>query len=180
MTNPPPCHAQVNKRVAKEELTDLSGDRLFPKVQWPPPDLCPLCRAPSLATAAASESTALEPEWNEDEVFHFLLRFYGDEARRESAAQEFGGGRCCSSVSSSCDVLTPLDPSHLPMSRTAGACRWQLMLALKLLSTIESVIKSRISLASVFLSLSLSCERAPRRSTTTVLFTVRARQHCLH
>ena len=100
---PTPLVVQVNKRVATEELTDLSGDRLFPKVQWPGPELCPRCRQPSTATAAASESTALEPEWDEDEVFAFLQRFYGDDARRESAAQEFGGGRCGVSL-----LVTPL------------------------------------------------------------------------
>ena len=32
---------QVNQRVAKEELTDLSGDPFFPKVR----DACPRCQA---------------------------------------------------------------------------------------------------------------------------------------
>ena len=56
--------------MADEEFKDHSGDPFFPKVQWPPPELCPLCRAPSVtagATAGKASSEA-EPEWNEDEV----------------------------------------------------------------------------------------------------------------
>lgn len=61
---------QVNKRVADEEFKDHSGDPFFPKVQWPPAELCPLCRAPSVAAGASAgkASSGAEPEWNEDEV----------------------------------------------------------------------------------------------------------------
>ncbi len=114
-----PLPAQVNKRVAKEELTDLSGDRLFPKVQWPPPELCPLCRLPSLATAAAAESAAREPEWNEDEVFRFLVRFYGDDGRVDAAAHDYGGSRCAACASLLSGSFMPAGPSLITVSREA-------------------------------------------------------------
>lgn len=78
--------AQVNKRVAKQEQADHSGDPFFPKVQWPTPEMCPLCRVPTLAAQAADA----DPEWNEDEVYRFLLNFYGKSAKREDAASLFG------------------------------------------------------------------------------------------
>ena len=60
--------AQVNKRVADEEFKDHSGDPFFPKTQWPTPELCPLCRAPSVTGGAGKGGSEAEPEWNEDEV----------------------------------------------------------------------------------------------------------------
>ncbi|CAL8464340.1 g3875 [Coccomyxa elongata] len=81
------AHNIVNKRVAKQEQADHSGDPFFPKVQWPTPEMCPLCRVPTLAAQAAD---ADHPEWNEDEVYRFLLNFYGKSAKREDAASLFG------------------------------------------------------------------------------------------
>ena len=60
--------AQVNKRGADEEFKDHSGDPFFPKAQWPTPELCPLCRAPSVTAGAGKGGSEAEPEWNEDEV----------------------------------------------------------------------------------------------------------------
>ncbi len=65
---------QVNKRVADEEFKDHSGDPFFPKVQWPPPELCPLCRAPSVTAGATAGKAEAEPEWNEDEVCSLNFR----------------------------------------------------------------------------------------------------------
>jgi thiol oxidase len=79
---------QVNKRLAKQELQDHSGDPFFPKTQWPPPELCPLCRVPRLVTGQAAEQ---DPEWNEDEVYRFLLNFYGDSGKPDAAATFFSG-----------------------------------------------------------------------------------------
>lgn len=76
----------MNKRVAKQEAADHSGDPFFPKVQWPSPEACPLCRMPTLAAQSADS----EPEWNEDEVFRFLMTFYGESAKANAAATLFG------------------------------------------------------------------------------------------
>ena len=59
--------------MADEQFKDHSGDPFFPKVQWPPPELCPLCRAPSVTAGAGKGGPDAEPEWNEDEVCHLLL-----------------------------------------------------------------------------------------------------------
>ena len=64
-----PMAAQVNKRVADEEFKDHSGDPFFPKTQWPTPELCPLCRAPSVTVVSGKGGSEAEPEWNEDEVW---------------------------------------------------------------------------------------------------------------
>ncbi|EIE18688.1 hypothetical protein COCSUDRAFT_49169 [Coccomyxa subellipsoidea C-169] len=80
------AHNIVNKRVAKQEAADHSGDPFFPKVQWPSPEACPLCRMPTLAAQSADS----EPEWNEDEVFRFLMAFYGESAKANAAATLFG------------------------------------------------------------------------------------------
>ena len=42
------CTLQVNARLARQEELSVQGDPAFPKVQFPPAALCPLCRAPSL------------------------------------------------------------------------------------------------------------------------------------
>eukprot|EP00891_Asterochloris_glomerata_P002704 jgi/Astpho2/2704/Aster-00890 len=62
------AHNEVNARLARQEKLSVQGDPAFPKVQFPPAALCPLCRAPSLDNAV---------HWNEDEVYRFLLAFYG-------------------------------------------------------------------------------------------------------
>ncbi len=72
--------------MAKQEAADHSGDPFFPKVQWPSPEACPLCRMPTLAAQSADS----EPEWNEDEVFRFLMTFYGESAKANAAATLFG------------------------------------------------------------------------------------------
>lgn len=110
--------AQVNKRVAKQEQADHSGDPFYPKVQWPSPEACPLCRIPSLSTRGPDA----EPEWNEDEVYRFLLAFYGNKATSDAAASLFGnrcvckGGPCCAG-SAAADAICA-DPSW---SRSATA-----------------------------------------------------------
>ena len=61
---------QVNKRLeASEAATPDIRDPAFPKVQWPPETLCPLCRLPTLAPEQGVT-------WNLDEVYRFLLRFH--------------------------------------------------------------------------------------------------------
>ena len=85
----------MNKQVADEEFKDHSGDPFFPKVQWPPPELCPLCRAPSVAAGAGQGGEPeAEPEWNEDEVYRFLVKYYGDAGEKADAASvAYFGGR---------------------------------------------------------------------------------------
>jgi hypothetical protein len=55
---------QVNRRLESLEKSSGEGDPAFPKRQWPPSELCPLCRLPSLNKKAAVT-------WNEEEVHRY-------------------------------------------------------------------------------------------------------------
>lgn len=66
------CGLQVNKRLEDQEAESGDADPDYPKVQWPPEGLCALCHLPTLAPE-------LGVSWNVEEVYRFLLRFYGGE-----------------------------------------------------------------------------------------------------
>jgi thiol oxidase len=58
------AHNRVNARLEEQETRGEavgSGDPAFPKVQWPTKDACPQCH------------TGAGGEWNEDEVFKYLV-----------------------------------------------------------------------------------------------------------
>ncbi|KAJ8277767.1 hypothetical protein GJAV_G00079640 [Gymnothorax javanicus] len=59
-------HNRVNNRLAGA----LSEDPSFPKVQWPPPDLCPHCH---------TVKKNGEHSWNTDEVLYFLRQYFSSE-----------------------------------------------------------------------------------------------------
>ncbi|BAS95229.1 thiol oxidase isoform 1 precursor [Oryza sativa Japonica Group] len=63
-------HNKVNMRLMKEEKDMGTGDPLFPKVTWPPNQLCPSCYRSSKVTDGAVD-------WNEDAVYQFLVNYYG-------------------------------------------------------------------------------------------------------
>jgi len=67
------AHNIVNERLMKEEKDLDTADPSFPKVIWPPKQLCPSCYRSSSRTADG----AMQVEWDEDEVFHFLVDYYG-------------------------------------------------------------------------------------------------------
>ncbi|XP_072148784.1 sulfhydryl oxidase 1 isoform X1 [Setaria viridis] len=67
------AHNKVNERLMKEEKDLDTADPSFPKVIWPPKQLCPSCYRSSSRTADG----ATQVEWDEDEVFHFLVGYYG-------------------------------------------------------------------------------------------------------
>lgn len=84
-------HNKVNERLMKEEKELKTGDASFPKVIWPPKQLCPSCYRSSSRTADG----AMQVEWDEDEVFQFLVNYYGKmlvssykESYMESLLQE--------------------------------------------------------------------------------------------
>uniref|UniRef100_R7VZY0 Sulfhydryl oxidase n=1 Tax=Aegilops tauschii TaxID=37682 RepID=R7VZY0_AEGTA len=66
-------HNKVNERLMKEEKDMGTGDPSFPKAIWPPKALCPSCYRSSSRTSDG----ALQVDWNEDEVFPFLVNYYG-------------------------------------------------------------------------------------------------------
>lgn len=67
------AHNSVNERLMKVEASLGTGDPKYPKMIWPPKSLCPSCY---LSTSRKSNST-IRIDWNKDEVFKFLVRYYG-------------------------------------------------------------------------------------------------------
>uniref|UniRef100_H3C198 Sulfhydryl oxidase n=1 Tax=Tetraodon nigroviridis TaxID=99883 RepID=H3C198_TETNG len=82
-------HNRVNNRLAG----DLSEDPNFPKIQWPPPEMCPTCH--SLRENG-------EHRWNQDQVLAFLVSYYSannilteeeeEEVQDEAAARREAEG----------------------------------------------------------------------------------------
>lgn len=75
---------QVNKRLLAEEAASGDGDPAFPKAPWPPVSLCPACRKSTLSEGG-------DPQWNEEEVFEFLVQYYGasDHASMSGSKKQF-------------------------------------------------------------------------------------------
>ncbi|XP_042377659.1 sulfhydryl oxidase 1-like [Zingiber officinale] len=66
------AHNKVNKRLREKENELKTFDPRFPKILWPPKQLCPSCYKSS------NENNDLENIiWDEDEVFKFLVNYYG-------------------------------------------------------------------------------------------------------
>ncbi|XP_073007994.1 sulfhydryl oxidase 1-like isoform X1 [Typha latifolia] len=67
------AHNKVNERLMKVEEALDTADPRFPKIIWPPKQLCPSCyHSPSRKSSGTTQV-----DWNEDEVFHFLVKYYG-------------------------------------------------------------------------------------------------------
>ncbi|XP_022881976.1 sulfhydryl oxidase 2-like isoform X1 [Olea europaea var. sylvestris] len=64
------AHNKVNERLMKEEASLGTGDPKFPKVIWPPKQLCPSCYR-------SQNSKDNHIDWDHDEVFKFLNNYYG-------------------------------------------------------------------------------------------------------
>lgn len=67
------AHNQVNERLKKEEDSIGTTDPKFPKMLWPPKQLCPECHL--LTSEKSSDSNQIS--WDQDEVFKFLVTYYG-------------------------------------------------------------------------------------------------------
>ncbi|XP_048620151.1 sulfhydryl oxidase 2 [Brassica napus] len=63
-------HNRVNERLMKDEASLSTGDPLFPKIIWPPRELCPSCYLSS-----DQESV----EWDHDNVYELLKNYYGPQ-----------------------------------------------------------------------------------------------------
>ncbi|KAE8022804.1 hypothetical protein FH972_008574 [Carpinus fangiana] len=64
------AHNKVNERLIKEEASLGTEDPKFPKMIWPPKQLCSSCH---LHRSQRNNSI----DWNQDEVFKFLSNYYG-------------------------------------------------------------------------------------------------------
>ncbi len=109
---------QVNERVGENEQKDGTGDPLHPKVQWPPPQLCPTCRT----VGSVWEGTA--SEWDEAATLRFLKGYYG--AGGGAKASDRGRWHMQAHRKASFDRCTHLDSGLCPhtcvVSSEARAC----------------------------------------------------------
>ncbi|XP_024021588.1 sulfhydryl oxidase 2 isoform X1 [Morus notabilis] len=64
------AHNKVNVRLIKEEASLETVDPKFPKMIWPPKQLCPSCYR-------SHNQRNNEIDWDKDEVFKFLTNYYG-------------------------------------------------------------------------------------------------------
>lgn len=65
-------HNKVNERLMKTESLFGTGDPKFPKIPFPPEQLCPSCYSKNENKVDNSIN------WDHDEVFKFLLSYYGN------------------------------------------------------------------------------------------------------
>ncbi|WIA44355.1 hypothetical protein OEZ86_007138 [Tetradesmus obliquus] len=102
------AHNEVNGRLAKIEAKyghSSTGDAAFPKVQWPTKSACPQCRLPTLEKKAderggadggrrtgEAQAQTDEVQWNEEEVFRFLMKWYGGEPGSGNPHDAAAGG----------------------------------------------------------------------------------------
>ncbi|KAB5538115.1 hypothetical protein DKX38_015648 [Salix brachista] len=66
-------HNKVNERLMKKEASLGTGDPKFPKVIWPPKQLCSLC----YLSHSRRENGISQIDWDMDEVYKFLTDYYG-------------------------------------------------------------------------------------------------------
>ncbi|KAJ0763679.1 putative thiol oxidase [Helianthus annuus] len=64
-------HNKVNEKLMKTESSLRTGDPKFPKIIWPPEQLCPSCYA------VGSQTKNNVINWDHNEVFKFLVSYYG-------------------------------------------------------------------------------------------------------
>ncbi|MFS7959507.1 putative thiol oxidase [Helianthus anomalus] len=65
------AHNNVNEKLMKTESSLGTGDPKFPKIIWPPEQLCSSCYA------SGSQTKNKVINWNHNEVFKFLVSYYG-------------------------------------------------------------------------------------------------------
>ncbi|KAG7973760.1 hypothetical protein I3843_06G013100 [Carya illinoinensis] len=64
------AHNKVNERLFKEEAFLGTGDPKFPKMIWPPKQLCSSCRL-----SQSEKNNGID--WDQEEVLKFLTNYYG-------------------------------------------------------------------------------------------------------
>lgn len=65
------AHNKVNKRLMKVEASLRTADPKFPKIIWPPKQLCSTCYRSN------GDTKPSQIDWDQDEVFKFLSNYYG-------------------------------------------------------------------------------------------------------
>ncbi|KAK4260731.1 hypothetical protein QN277_003809 [Acacia crassicarpa] len=78
------AHNKVNERLRKAEAALGTGDAKFPKLIWPPKQLCPSCYADH-------DPGNNRIAWNRDEVYKFLTSYYGNTLSSLYNGKNIGG-----------------------------------------------------------------------------------------
>ncbi|KAG6545684.1 hypothetical protein Mapa_012869 [Marchantia paleacea] len=124
------AHNEVNKRLAEEDIVNkVQPSR--PKIQWPPKRMCTSCRKHG--------DTDDEFEWDEDEVYFFLRKIYGDslEATVEESTKITTKSRHSDNDSTRVEETLTNNSVAVPVGAAAGiamascgfgvaACCWRL------------------------------------------------------
>ncbi|KAL3678384.1 hypothetical protein R1sor_021340 [Riccia sorocarpa] len=124
------AHNEVNKRLAEETIANKVHTSR-PKIQWPSKRLCPSCRKHG--------DTDEDSEWDEDNVYRFLKKFYGDdldttfegdsEILSKVVHSESGGSRVEETITNS-SVAVPVGAAVGIAIASCGfgvaACCWRL------------------------------------------------------
>ncbi|XP_020105886.1 sulfhydryl oxidase 1-like isoform X1 [Ananas comosus] len=107
-------HNKVNERLMKEEKALHTEDPVFPKVMWPTKQLCPSCYH-SLSRASSS---SMQIDWNEDEVFHFLVNHYGNILVSSHMDSSVNGNR--NDLSLADDIAASTNAVAVPIGAALG------------------------------------------------------------
>lgn len=98
----------------KEEKALHTEDPVFPKVMWPTKQLCPSCYH-SLSRASSS---SMQIDWNEDEVFHFLVNHYGNILVSSHMDSSVNGNR--NDLSLADDIAASTNAVAVPIGAALG------------------------------------------------------------
>ncbi|KAJ6903119.1 hypothetical protein NC651_020579 [Populus alba x Populus x berolinensis] len=102
-------HNKVNERLMKEEASVGTGDPKFPKIIWPPKQLCSSCHRSS----NHRENGVGQIDWNLNEVYKFLTGYYGETLaslykEKDRLGDEVTDGAIADLVASTNAVVVPV------------------------------------------------------------------------
>ncbi|CAI0431784.1 unnamed protein product [Linum tenue] len=101
-------HNKVNERLMEEEASLGTGDPKFPKMIWPPKQLCPAC----YGSNNKAKDRRNEVDWDMDEVYRFLVDFYGKTLvslyKNKDVGHEVLSGSSEDTVASTNAVVVPV------------------------------------------------------------------------
>lgn len=124
-------HNKVNERLAKEEASLGTGDPKFPKIIWPPKQLCSSC----YNSLRQTNNGTTQIDWNLDEVYKFLASYYGTTLASLYKAKRFLQNEATSSAiedlvaQSTTAVMVPMGAAMAIALASCGfgalACYWR-------------------------------------------------------
>ncbi|KAG0465536.1 hypothetical protein HPP92_019700 [Vanilla planifolia] len=79
-------HNKVNERLMAVEQEWRTGDSRYPKMLWPPPQICASCSTSTIKPKTGNTKL----NWNEDEVYNFLKQHYSISSLSPPSNDETG------------------------------------------------------------------------------------------